>query len=321
MSTAAIRATLIVMVIAGSASRASAQSPAAEAEARFVEAEQLEAAGQLDRACDAFAASNQLEPRAGTMIRLGQCRENQKRLVSAWSSYKDALTRVKDPNKRAIAEAKVKELEPRLSRLTVRVVAASKVVGLTITRDGVALDPAQWNAAVPVDGGTYTISAQAPGHESWTTTVDVNVEAHTAMVDVPRMIAIAASAPLPVTRAASSTGLSTRRKLAIVVAGAGVAAAGAGVVLGLSARRLSDDAFALCPDPNQPCADAAVAQDRLDRAHSRARLANISYGVAGAAMVGAVVLWLTGGHDDAERPVVSATAGAGSARVDIGWRF
>ena len=78
-----------------------------DAEALFTEAEALESAGKIPEACDAFEASNRIEPRAGTLIRLGQCRENQKHLVSAWSAYKDALTRVKDPKKKAIARERV----------------------------------------------------------------------------------------------------------------------------------------------------------------------------------------------------------------------
>jgi len=45
--------------------------------------------------CEAFDASNRLEPRAGTLIALGDCREKNQQLASAWSAYKDALTRVR----------------------------------------------------------------------------------------------------------------------------------------------------------------------------------------------------------------------------------
>src|SRR5450432_2336877 len=90
-----------------------ARAQSAEAEALFNDGARLMAAGQLAEACEAFEASNRIESRAGTLIRLGECREQNHQLASAWSAYKDALTRVRDPQKRALAESKVAQLEPR----------------------------------------------------------------------------------------------------------------------------------------------------------------------------------------------------------------
>src|SRR5258705_11524929 len=107
--------------------------------------------GKLAQACAAFEASNRVEPRGGTLIRLGECREQNHQLASAWSAYKDALNRVKDPRKRELAAARVAALEPRLSYLTVSVPEDSRVDGLVITRNGGAPDLGLWNRAIPVD--------------------------------------------------------------------------------------------------------------------------------------------------------------------------
>src|SRR5262249_29256223 len=98
-----------------------AHAQSAEAEALFTEADKLMKAGETARACEAFEGSNRLEPRAGTLIRLGECRERTGELASAWSAYKDALTRVRDPKKRSIASARLAAIEPRLAYLTVAV--------------------------------------------------------------------------------------------------------------------------------------------------------------------------------------------------------
>src|SRR3954471_19716733 len=95
------RALLSLVVVAVGGGRADAQS--AEAEALFNEGDKLMAAGQLAQACDAFESSNRIETRAGTLVRLGECREQNHQLASAWSAYKDALTRAKDPRKHDIA--------------------------------------------------------------------------------------------------------------------------------------------------------------------------------------------------------------------------
>jgi hypothetical protein len=42
-----------------------------------------------------------------------------------------------------------------------------------------------WNRALPIDGGTYTITARAPGSNDWSVRVTLVPEADTRTVDVP----------------------------------------------------------------------------------------------------------------------------------------
>jgi len=335
-STAATSA-LILLGLAGSAA---AQN--ADAEVLFNEAVALETEGNIPKACEAFEASNRIEPRAGTLIRLGQCREKQQLFVSAWSAYKDALTRVKDPAKKKLAEERIKALEPTLSYLTVSVPDDVRVDGLVVTRNGKPVDPVLWNRAVPVDGGSYTIVGSAPGQEPWQTTVEVAPTKDKASIEVPRFKAIETLVTPPTGDGGGVTAppigdkpddppgggeggapsaFTGKRKLALGLAGVGLVAIGGGVVLGLSAKGLEDDAFALCPDPATPCADAAEAQDLTDRAGSRALFANVAYGVGGAAIVGAAVLWFTGAPAKSDRVAVAPRLGAGftGVAVRIGW--
>lgn len=181
---ASIAATSVAFIILIAGSRAYAQS--ADAEALFNDGNKLIAEGKLAQACDAFEASNRVEPRAGTLIRLGECREQNQQLASAWSAYKDALTRVKDPRKREVATAKAAALESRLSYLTVAISDGSRIEGLTLTRSGKSFDPMLWNRALPVDGGDYIIAGRAPGYEEWQTTAHVPVEGAKVSVEVPK---------------------------------------------------------------------------------------------------------------------------------------
>ena len=305
--------------------RADAQN--AEAEALFNEADRLEATGKIDQACAAFEASNRIERRAGTMIRIGQCRERQNKIASAWSAYKDSLTRVQDPAKKQIAEAKIAELEPKLSFLTVLVPDESRIDGLIIKRDGVVLDPFLWNRGAPVDGGRYVISGEAPGHEPWSTTIEVKAASAKASVEVPRfkelhkLVVTTPSDDLEESPVVPGR-FTLTRKIAIGVAGLGVVAVGAGVLLGLDANRKQDRALELCPDPTR-CDAAAQAQDVHDQSRSRALAANIAFGVAGAAGVAAIVLWLSGAPTESAQSdvAVGARIGRGTAAFDLGWRF
>ena len=113
-------------------------------------------------------------------------------------------------------------------------------------------------------------------------------------------------------------GLSPRRKLALAAGGAGVVALAGGVVLGLQSRSADHDAYALCPSPATPCASAQEANDLNQRGRWRATQANIAFGFAGAAVVTAAVLWLTGAPES--RVAVSAQLGNVSG-VDVAVRF
>lgn len=307
-----VRALGLALLFA-SVSSAPAHAQSAEAEALFNDADKLFAAGKLAEACDAFEGSNKLEARAGTLIRLGECREKQGRRASAWSAYRDALSRAKDPVKRQIAQDRVAALEPTLSQVTISVPEASKVPGLEIVRNGSVIDPVLWNRTVPIDGGEYTVIARAPGFVEATQTVTIPVDAGKVSVEIPKLEpvavvpqvlepAIVQPDPDPIPEPSMFTG---RRKIAL---GLGVVAVGmvvVGGVLGSGASGLEEDAYLLCPDPSMSCVDAARANDLIERAGTRSSYANIAFGVAAGAAIGAGVLWFLGAPSQAESTQLS----------------
>jgi hypothetical protein len=329
-----IRIVALALLLLGAGS-AHAQNAAAEQ--LFADGERLMKEGKLPEACSAFEASNRIESRAGTLVNLGLCREQNGQLASAWSAFKDSLTRVKDPKKQQIATDHITAIEPRLSYLTISVPDESRVDGLALTRNGAPVDQVLWNRAIPVDGGTYKIAGRAPGHEEWSTTVDVPKESGKVSVEVPRfkdLKQLVAPAPEPPKQtepeqpvdeeetAPAPSMFTTQRKVALGVAGLGVAAIAAGVVLGIQAKGAQDDAYALCPNPATPCADGDRANELIDKGHSRALMANISYGVAAASLIGAGVLWFVGAPAKPEAAVaVIPRAGVGTAGLDVMVRF
>jgi hypothetical protein len=312
-----------------------------EAEQRFAEAERLLAAGQVAEACLAFEASNRLEPSAGTLINLGICREKLGQHASALAAFRLALERVKDPKKKQIASDRAVAIQMRVSQLTISVPAQSRLAGLTVHRDGQPVDAADFDRALPIDGGIHAIEVSAPGHLSWSKTIRVAAQGERTEVIVPRLAEVpdSASAPKPAAGSAAAAArsesdlesdaepagqgspmLTTRRKLAIATGVAGLGAIAGGIALGLSVKRLEDEAFALCPDPGMPCADAPRASDALDRAHTRALLSNIAYVAGGGAVVGAAVLWLTGGAARGE-PRIAVLLRPGGSGITVQGRF
>jgi hypothetical protein len=313
----------VVLGLAGG--RAHAQG--ATAQQRYDDGDRWMTAGRLDEACAAFEESNRLDARAGTLIRLAECREQNQQLASASAAYREALARVKDPRKRGYAQHQLDALQPRLSYLTLVVADDSRLEGLAVNCDDRPLDAALWNQPQPIDGGDHVIAAQADGREAWRTTVHVPAERGQIRVELPRLAELARPVPAPrapvvaprepVAPPASPRGptpaqtaplappqddrdamrspsiFTTRRMIGVGVAAAGAGAAVLGAVLGGAARGKQNDALTLCPD-GPACQRADAANALIHTGKQQALEANLAFGVAAAAAIGAGVLWFTG---------------------------
>ncbi len=331
-----ITRSLILLLLVTSAHGAMAQNHAADAEQRFRDGKKLMAEKKFAEACDAFETSNRLDPSTSTLANLADCREKNGQIQSAWTAFLTVERELRNDKSmdglHKTAKARAKDLEARLSYLTVSVARGSDIDGLTLTRNGEAFDPGLWNTAIPVDGGSYTIAGRAPGHEEWSTTVTVPAEGGRIGVDVPRFKEVeelvggppagADDEDAPLEGDAAQSMFTGRRKLAIGIGAAGLLAVGAGIVLGMQASGFDDDASQLCPTLTG-CAAAAEANALVDKARSRAVFANISYVIGGAAVIAAAVLWFTGAPDEragartAVAPVITPT----SVGLDVAVRF
>jgi len=305
---------------------ARAQSP--DAEALFNQGNELMEQGHVEQACEAFEASNRVEPTAGTLIQLGKCLLRGDRIASAWMAYKGASSRAKDPAKRKFAEGNVAALEPRLSYLTVSVSDENRLEELTIGCDGTPLDPANWNRALPMDGNDYVIEAHAPGHRAWQTTVHVAVERDRVVVEVPHLEAQptpmasnsspGATPPVPLNRIRPSpespqhSRLSTMRKVAIGLGGASVVALTTGAALGAVAQREHSNASRLCPGAGGRCANSAQANVLVRAGNRWAVDANVALSIAGAAAVASGVMWLIGAPSETTGTQISVVPAVAS---------
>jgi hypothetical protein len=278
-------------------------SPAAESE--FKAGKERMKAGQFAEACEHFDASQKLEANLATLASLADCREKNGQFASAWGAWVGVRSQTRDDARQATlhrtASQRADALEPKLSYLTVNVPDESRVEGLVIRRDGEIVEPAVWNRAVPVDGGSHTIEGKAPGHEPWSTKIEVGPARDRKAVEVPKFKAlpemVKKDGPTEIhnTYVVEEPSLwTTRRKVAVGVAGGGVAVVIVGAVLGFQAQTLRDDAEDVCP-PDACSPDDAVQANKLnDRSHKRALFANVAFGVGGAAVIGGAVLWYLG---------------------------
>jgi hypothetical protein len=326
------RATLVAAVavvgILSPLSTANAQS--AEAEVLFRDGRDLIKHGKLAPGCDKLAASERLESSVGTLLNLGDCREKLGKLASAWAAFRKAEAMAKrsgtDDKRQAEAARRAAQLEPRLSNLMIEVPAG--VVGMVVRRDGEVVDPAAWNTAMPVDPGSYTITAEAPGFVAWSATAAVSSGAKRQVVTVPTLERAPVAAPAGPAEAtaeppagprmvtARRTGTwSTTRKVSMMAGVVGAGAVGTGIYFGWRTRDLQDRADQRCP--LALCADAEGLRLN-DQARTSALTANILYIAGGATLATAVVLWVVGAPEEI---VVVPAAGDHQVGVSMTGRF
>jgi hypothetical protein len=330
---------LALALVAAFAAPARAQS--AEAETLFREGKRLLKLGQIPAACDKLEASDRLEPTAGTELNLADCREKNGQLATAWATFVKAAAAAKhsdsDGKREAEARRRAAALEPQLVYLTIAVPADRRVEGLVIKRNATVIDRALWDQRVPVDPDEYQISAQAPGYAPWTT--NVTLKTRNKKVEVPvldkragdtpttaagRVVTEPDPAPVPEPAPAASPApaapsrLTGARKLSIGLAVVGLGAVGVGVGFGRAATSTEAEADAICPDT--ACGDAHAVELNTTARH-QALIANVGFAVGGAAIIGAAVLWFTGGPRSREALSVAPILEAGRIGLSFAGAF
>jgi hypothetical protein len=179
----------VIAVLCGSLDVAPAQVRP-QAEKLFRDGKEFMKRGQIAEACAAFEASEKANHSLATVLSLADCREKNRQHASAWALFlqADSETRT-DESKVALnntARTRAAALEPRLSYLTINVPDESRISGLIVSRDGVEIEHAEWNSAIPIDGGPHEVSGKAPGRESWSTKVVLAPERDRQSVEVPK---------------------------------------------------------------------------------------------------------------------------------------
>jgi tetratricopeptide (TPR) repeat protein len=331
----AIASLAAVVAVAAFLAPSPASADPAAAEALFREGRRLLDDGKTEEACSKLAESQAQDPSSGTLLNLGWCHEIQHKLATAWSDYVSAARLAREqgrPDRAVVADKKATDLEPRLPHLTVTAIAPA--VGLQIERGDERIGLGLLGSAVPLDPGSYVITARAPGHRSWKTTIDV-AEAESKTVQVPGLEAeapapaeapetplgppaIAVLPPDGVLNAASSQA-SHGHTFGWIIGGVGVAGLAVGAVAGIASLISYHDATTLCPS-RSGCGDAAISA--RNSAESKAWVSNIAFGVGVVGVgIGSFVL-LTGRRSGPSTSVaVRAAPDATGMRVSLEQSF
>ncbi len=314
-------ATSLVLSASGEAAAQPASSDKVAAETLFNEARSLAAQKKYDDACPKFAASQRLDPAVGTLLNLAECYQRKGQLASAWLQYKEAasLAAARTDERRAqLAREKAAALESKLGRLKLH---ASREV--TVARDGAPIDPALYDADVPIDAGSHVIEAKAPGKKVWRTTIE-SKDGASVGVDVPPL----EDAPVDAVAAVAPTGAGApppsqpqqpsrdagggQRIAGLVVAGVGVVGLGLGTFFALDASSKWSSVTGKCPD--KVCPDAATRDSvasTKDGATSSATLGTVGFAAGGALLVGGAILYFTAPKGPSAERSVRVTPMAG----------
>jgi serine/threonine-protein kinase len=283
-------ATAVALTFAGAA-RADGTADEAAAVTLFGEAKKLAAAGDHAHACPKFVEVRKVLPTAGLLLNLGDCYEHLGQFASSWGAFKQAelvAGNAHDPDKQGEAVRRALAIEGKLSKLTIAVGAGEKLPGLRVKRDGVEIGEGQWGAAVPVDAGAHVVEVSAPGYRAWSTTVAVGADAAVVSVAAPRL------APEPPVVLAEAPSWWTGQRIAgVSVGGVGVAGVIVGAIVGGQALSKNDASKASCKGADGSACSSAGAALRHD-AFALAHGSTASLAVGGAAILGGVVLVLTG---------------------------
>jgi hypothetical protein len=191
-------------------------------------------------------------------------------------------------------------------------------------RNDEPVDPGAWNKPLPVDGGTYQITARAPGNTDWSSTIAVGVEHDAWAIEIPRLKA-AALQPLSATGPASpsqqpSKPLPRAKALSLAFGGAALGLVGGAVGFELWARSTYDTSRR---EPDH------ARQDSLWHSASTRRYVAEGLGVAGIACAGVSVwFYLRGGepeatatHPQASRLIVEPILGSDRAGLVLMGRY
>jgi hypothetical protein len=295
----------IVSAVLGAAAGARAQTrdPAA-AEALFREGRAAVVKSDWESACPKFRESQRLDPAAGTLLNLADCEERRGRLATAWQLFRQLGEGLAPGDDRLpVARARAAALEKRLPHLTIRY-AGTPPPGTKVRRGDVELGDASFGSALPVDPGTYTVTASAPGYATSTSVVTV-AEGASSVVDVQLGAGNEIAAKVPASSSSRTAGW--------VLAGVGAAGLATGAIAGvltLSRKATVDDNC----NADKKC--NATGMDAAESGKTLGKVTTVGL-IVGAIGVGVGGYLLLSGSAESPRTAVGAWAGPEGASLSL----
>lgn len=213
---------LVVLVCLTSAARADAPNAA---DSLFDEGRSLLSAGKAQEACDKFSQAIALDPdAAGTMLNLGLCNKQLGKLKTALYWFRKAQTRANEthaPAYETSARDNAVELAPQVATIKITF-SATPPPNTHVRIDGELIKPDDYSH-VELDPGQHQLAAGAPGMKVFQHEI-AGTSGQTVTIDV-----VAGDSSTVIDRG------KTTRRIALGVAGGGLALAATGAYVVIEA--------------------------------------------------------------------------------------
>jgi hypothetical protein len=199
-------ATPLLFALLAAGPEAAGQSPPPQSDvtlqpsvaaALLEEGKRLLEAGRVTEAKAKLEASIRNDPSPAALLALGTCHERLGSFASAWRLYQRAR-RLGDRAAAEEASNRASAIEPKLPKLKVVVVVAPGWPLPSVLLDGTQeIEKESWGTPVPLDPGSHTLEAVAPGKRSFSTLFEVRQEGEIKTVLVPDLTPLPKSRGVP----------------------------------------------------------------------------------------------------------------------------
>lgn len=301
-----------LLVLAQATSAAPDQNGKAKAERLLDQGGALYDKGDYAHALEAFEAAHAAFPSPMIWFNIGQANRDLGRPVEALQAFQRFLDEATGASseERSDALSAAAELQKGLAQLTVLCDRAGAVIGL----DGRSVGNAPLLGPLWVTPGQHQVSAAWAGTSPILETVRVAAGAQsTVTLTIPGLASrvpaasLGTSAPSP----ATSPGWWLGRQWTWVAAGSTILLTGAAVGFGLSFKSRYDELDRSCG--SQSPGRLGCSESDRSAVQTRATVANVFWGLAGAAALTTTVLFVL------ERPRVAVAPLAGEATGVVAW--
>jgi hypothetical protein len=313
-----------------STARAQAPNKDADAERLFQEGQKLLEERRYGEACPKFQAAYAKDHQLGTLLNLAYCHKEQKSYWDAWLEFKEAEVRAIElnrPDRRDFARQRMAELEGFLVRVVVDPQTKLELTDVLVEEHRVP--EAEKGVVFFAEPGSRKFTFRAKGKKDREetfklATTKVRAAQHIA---VPAMEDAEAPPPPPAPPPPEPTPVvvqpqvehgSGQKTLALALAGFGVVAIGVGTVTGLMTLSNACTKSSQKDNPDG-CQQNDTGRELADRGRATAMISNISFAAGGAALLGALGVYLLAPSGKtsttAMRPSVTPALGMGYAGV------
>jgi hypothetical protein len=323
--------------------RAAARSLATQGNAAFE-------AGHYRDAVELFGKAESLMHAPPHLLFMARSHKQLGEFVRAREAYLKIVKETLPPNApkafrdaQTAAEAEVREVEPKIANLTLRVEGGTGAANLTVKVDGVVVPSVLVGAAQPIDPGTHRVEATATGFSAAPQTITLKEGATSAVAlklepdpnaAPPPVAPLAApagaaaapanpppapAAPPPAPSEGSASGSSGLRIGSYVAFGVGVVGLAGGSIFAVqsaSKRKDADEAYAACGG-DQGCTTSNPLSKKVDDLDGSARTAQtlsiVGFALGGVGVATGVTLFILSSKGKSERASFQPWLGVGSA--------